>query len=157
MKPGDILLVESSGFLPWLIRLGERIHRRGPSCRWSHVAVIVSAEGDTIEAQASGVLVSNVAHHPVCQVVDTGLSDQDRAQAAAFAVSCLGVRYGYLTILSIALDLLSPDFITLRSPRTLICSELAARALEHGGWVSPELDTSRVMPSDLAHWLAPSE
>ena len=153
MKPGDILLVHSTGLIPRLIHLGELLHRRGPATHWTHVAVIVSADGDTVEAQSHGVVASHVSAHPDSQVVDVGLSDVDRAQAVAFARSCLGDRYGYLTIASIVVDLLTPKALTFRSPRTLICSELGARALEHGGWVCPELDTSWVMPSDLAYWL----
>lgn len=152
MKPGDILLVRSTGLIPRLIRLGEAMRRKGPWAYWSHIAVIVSADGATIEAQAKGVVASHISAHPDCAVIDTGLSDPDRAQAVTFAYSCHGDRYGYLTILSIVLDLLTPNVLSFRSPKTLICSELGARALEHGGWVSPLLDTSTVMPSDLAYW-----
>jgi hypothetical protein len=152
VKPGDILLVQSNGALPRLIRLGERLRRKGPWCQWSHIAVIVSPEGDTIEAQARGVVRSQVSAHPVRQVADFGLTDAQRAAAVAFAESCVGVKYGYLTILSIALDIFTPHLPRFRAGRTLICSELGARALEHGGWICPLLDTGTVEPSDLAYW-----
>lgn len=152
MKPGDILLVQSDGVLPKLIRLGERLRRKGPWCKWSHIAVIVTANGDTIEAQARGVVRSHVLEHPVRQVVDFGLTDAERARAVAFAESCVGDAYGYLTIASIVLDIFTPFLPRFRSPRTLICSELGARVLEHGGWICPLLDTGSVEPSDLAYW-----
>ena len=152
MRAGDFLLVHSTGVFPWLIRVGERLHFKGKGSQWSHAALIVSDDGKTIEAQARGVVASTVSAHSVCQVVDSGLSDAGRQQVCRFAASCLGDEYGYLTLASIVLDLLTPSFLTFRRPKTLICSELVARSLEHGGWICPDLDTSQVMPSDLCRW-----
>ena len=156
MKPGDIILTHSSGLVGWAIRAGERIRDPLNTTQWNHAGVIIDRFGATVEALGSGVKFSNVDKHPVRVVIDTGLSDADRLQVVDWAISVVGRPYGYLTIASIALDLLSPAFFHFRSGETLICSQLAAKALEHGGWRCPKIDTSHVMPSDLAKWLLTS-
>lgn len=152
MQAGDLILVRTSGFLARIIRLGEWLHRRGRSCRWNHAAVAVSPT-EVVEATGRGV-ARRPLRYTDFHVVPSRMSGEDRGQVVTFATSCVGVRYGYVTILSIALDLLTPAFWSFRSSRTLICSELAARAWEHGGHVWPELDCARIMPSDLAFWTA---
>ena len=153
MKPGDIMLTHSSGLVGWAIRTGERIRDPRKAARWNHAGVIIDTYGATVEALGSGVKFSSVQMHPKHVIIDTGMSDADRAQVVAWARYAVGKPYGYLTILSIALDLLTPSAFHFRSGRTLICSELAAKALEHGGWICPKIDTSHVMPSELAKWL----
>lgn len=152
MNPGDIVLVRSPGILARLIRIGERLRRRGKWCYWNHVGIITSTDGDTIEAWGRGMVRANLRDHADYKVVSSGLGEIDRLQAVSFAESTLGRWYGFLTILSIAVDLVTPDWVTFRSPNTFICSELVARCMEHGGWISPIVDTSQVMPSDIARW-----
>ena len=152
MQAGDFLLVRSPGVIPRLIGLGELLRDGKPWDYWTHAAFIVNDSGATIEAQAKGIVPSRVSAHPDSLVVPSGLSSEGRENAVRFAESCLGDHYGYLTILSIAADLITPRALILRSPRTLICSEFVARCLEHGGWISPELDAGRVKPSNLAKW-----
>jgi hypothetical protein len=61
----------------------------------------------------------------------------------------VGERYGFLTIASIALDILTPKFVSLRRDGTWICSAVAAEALRFAGWYHTWGDVYEVMPSDL--------
>lgn len=152
MKPGDLLLVHSDAPFNRLIKFGEWLHRKNASCWTTHIGCIVSEAGDTIEAEAKGVIRSNVSAHAQSKVIDTGFTDEQRARAVAFAESCVGDEYGFLTLASIALHLLLPFPLSFKSSKSLICSELGARFAEHAGWICPELDTARVMPSDIDFW-----
>lgn len=150
--PGDIVFCHSPTWLGKAIRWGERLHSSTKASHWNHVGIIINAQGDMIEALARGVRIGNISSYPDNAVVSPKLGIQDTKQALKFASSVVGIGYGYITVLSIFLDLLMPWFLHFKAGDTLICSELVARALEHGGWISPKLDTSHVMPSDLAGW-----
>lgn len=151
--PGDIVLCHSTTKLGKLIRFGESLRDPGVDSHWNHAAIISDADGTMIEAVGKGVRKGSLAAYPDHIIIPSRLSPEDTAQALAFAESCVGTEYGYLTAASIGLNLLVPWFIHFQSGDTLICSQLVARALEHGGWICPKLDTSHVMPSDLAKWL----
>ncbi len=142
-------LCHGSTWLDRLIRFGERIRSAPIDARWSHAAVVMP-DGTLIEALSHGVVRGSLEAYPDHAILSLPASPAQSAAAYKFVESCLGDKYGYLTDLSIGLDLLSPAFIHFKSGKTLICSELVARTLEHAGWISPKLDTSHVMPSDLA-------
>ncbi len=142
-------LCHGTTWLDKLIRFGERIRSAPKDARWSHAAVVMP-DGSLIEALSHGVQRGSLAAYPDHALLSFGCTKAQAEAAYAFAESCLGDEYGYLTDLSIGLDLLTPAFIHFKSGDTLICSELVARTLEHAGWISPKLDTSHVMPSDLA-------
>ncbi len=153
-KQGDILLFHGTAFVDRLIQVGERIRDTKAASYWNHAAYCLDGEGTIIQATGKGVEIADVATTNFLDVavIPNPLGPIDTAQAIAFALSCKNVEYGYLEIVSIGLDLLTPHFVHFKSGDTLICSELVARCLEHGGWISPKLDTSHVMPSDLATW-----
>lgn len=144
-------LCDGNTWLDKLIRFGERLRSTPTAARWSHVALVMP-DGSLIEALGRGVSKGQLTAYPNHAIVSVGVSNTQAAAAWAFARSTLGDSYGFITVISIALDLLSPAFIHFKSGRTLICSELVARALEHTGWICPKLDTSHVMPSNLAMW-----
>ena len=151
--PGDIVLCHGPGWISRLIRFGERMRDPASDSQWNHAAIISDEDGTIIEAVGKGVRKGSLADYPDHIIIPSRLSAQDTAQALAFAESCVGIEYGYLTDVSIGISLLVPWSVHFQSRDTLICSELVARALEHGGWICPKLDTSHVMPSDLAKWL----
>lgn len=160
-QPGDFFLEDGKGFVSTVIRLGENIYERDQYCWATHAGLIVSPEGETIEAEGNGVIRSSIdahiASHMRFQVVNSGLDARGRELAVEVANQWVGVSYGYITILSITFDMLSPDFFwRIRSPHSLICSELVMRALYHGGAQSPRIDFGMVKPSDLARqWQVP--
>jgi len=64
-------------------------------------------------------------------------------------------EYGFLTILSIAVTLLSPRFLRVdfRRQGTLICSALVALSLHAGGWLARVGDFYQVSPGSLEQLL----
>jgi hypothetical protein len=149
-QPGDFVLIHGNGFISRAIRFGQRLRVRKPFNYWNHAAVVMGGLSDggllVIEAGAHGVQWGKVIPGPDAQVVSApgGLA------ACGFAKAAVGRRYGFLTIASIILDLLTPRFIDVKRPGTFICSGLVARALEHGGYILPMgWDPDQVMPAEL--------
>lgn len=152
-QPGDIGLCKGTGLLDRLIEVGERIHGDGPWSVYSHAFVIVSADGGTVEAQGAGVIRSTVASHGTAVTVFACPPGVDRATVVGFAEAQLGDSYGYLDDALLGVDCLLRTQLHEHTGRAWICSELAAAALEAGGWVSP-LPPALTMPADLARLLA---
>jgi hypothetical protein len=153
--PGDFLLTHSNSWTGRLIRFGQQIRYFGKDAKyahWSHAALFVNSDGDIIEAIGSGVQRRNVyayagTEYHVLALSD--VSDSDRQQAVRFAFHCLNESYGFLTILSIALSLLTGAKFGFGVDGQLICSGLVARALERTGEIF-EHDPWHMMPADLA-------
>ena len=76
-------------------------------------------------------------------------SDEDRTEAATFARTCVGAEYGWLTIVSIALSLLTGGGLAFAIDGQLICSGLVARSLERTTAIFKR-DSARIMPAELA-------
>lgn len=162
MQPGDIVLCHSSGVLPWLIRVFERLrYRKGSEPRWNHAAMLVYPAADNvpgefedwcvIEAEVHGVQYAWLSSMGEHIVLDSRLDQRGRDLAVAYANVALGSNYGFLTIASIIVNLLTPAIWQVTRPGTFICSGLVAHALEHGGYFFPlKWETDEVMPADLA-------
>src|ERR1700736_3451053 len=109
-QAGDFLLTHSRSWTGWLIRFGQRFRYYGPDkkyARWCHVALFVNNKGDIVEAIGGGVQLRNVSVYRDTEyhvVYLSNVSPQDRAQEVAFARHCLNSHYGFMTILSLALD-----------------------------------------------------
>jgi hypothetical protein len=154
-SPGDFLLTHSNSWTGWFIRFGQRIRYFGKDAKyahWSHAALFINSDGDIIEAIGSGVQRRNISvyagtEYHVLSLAD--VSDSDRQQAVRFAFHCLNESYGFLTILSIALSLLTGAKLGFGVDGQLICSGLVARALERTGEIF-EHDPWHIMPADLA-------
>ena len=155
--PGDFILTHSSGIYGALIRFGEAIRYWGqdkPFARWSHAAIFVNESGDIVEALGGGVQQRNIsvyqpAEYVVVHLPQTTTSD-DREQAIKFAAFCLNDRYGWLTIVSIALCLLFGGKLGFGVDGQQICSGLVARCIERIGEIFHEGDPWHLMPADLA-------
>lgn len=155
--PGTVGVCHSTGTLSELIRTGEflaRRHRRWPAWKpskppwyWNHGFVIVSETGDTIEAEAAGVVKSHVDSHGdrLLLPLPRGVNG---AAVVAFATAALGDPYSIPDDVFLGIDCLTGW--RLHDPRTgvYVCSELAAAALIAGGWESPKLPVL-TMPADL--------
>jgi hypothetical protein len=72
------------------------------------------------------------------------------SRTLAFARSQVGDRYGFWTIASIIIDILTPKWFhtPFRRPGTWICSALGAEALRFGGWLHQWPDIYQVDPAD---------
>lgn len=147
--PGDFLLTRSSGFVGAAIRFGERL--RFPKTRaWTnHAVLIVSPEGDIVEALGHGVRVGHAEEYRGRQyvVVDSKLNSLERLDAVRFGLKMVGTSYGYLTIASIIVTLLTGAKLRFSRGRSVICSGLVAAALGLDEW---RADPSHVMPVELA-------
>lgn len=133
-----------------IIRWGERIRFRSGS-RWSHVALVENDEF-IIEALSKGVSRSHISvyDHTEKIIVSSGMNDQDRAQAVAFAQSCVGQKYGWITIFGIALRFLTPGRgLWFGANGSEICSGLVAQALTRGPKIF-KVDPAGITPAELA-------
>lgn len=155
--PGDFLLTHGNSWTSRLIRFGQTLRYRGPDkiyARWNHAAIFVSENGDIVEALGGGVQRRNVSVYKDTEYHVVRLANVaalDRKQEVEFALACLNDSYGFLTILSIALSLLSGSKLGFGVDGQEICSALVARCLERTGEIFPE-DPWRLMPADLAKY-----
>ena len=63
-QPGDFILVSTDGWSARLIRFGQTLRFYGPDrkyVRWNHAAIIVSTDGDIVEAMPHGVVLAHLA------------------------------------------------------------------------------------------------
>jgi len=155
-KPGDLVFAHSTGILGRIIRMGERIRFKEGS-HWNHVAIVDRPleDGDftIIQAEARGVTsdkrLSSIAPGGEFRIVrlPAGVS---RSKVLQFAHAQVGSRYGFLTIFSIAIDILTPFWVpSFRTRNSWICSAVAQESLRCGGWLHSWGDVYLVTPSDL--------
>lgn len=151
-QKGDLVFCHSSGFVAWTIRVMQRIRSPKDCAHWNHVAILweydsVHDEWWIIQAAGRGVQTATMPPNNfevvACPVKGEAVVD--------FAHSQLGVKYGFLTIASIVLNIITPKILALRKPHTWICSALAAGALWYAGWNPSEewWDLYQVSPADL--------
>ncbi len=137
-----------------MIQFGQSLRFRGQDAifaHWNH-AVWVS-DGELIEALGHGVTASPYDKYKDVEfhVVHSNLNEVERSDADAFVRYEMQVhaRYGFVTIVSIGLSLLTGLKFTFGTPGTSICSGLVAAALAANQWRE---DPSHVMPADLAKY-----
>jgi|SRR5579862_3401304 len=154
-RPGDFLLTHAYAWTSRLIRFGEGLRYRNTNRQfayWSHAVAIVSTDGAIIEALGSGVTAGHLSKYAGTDYVYVRIqsTDEDRAEMTAFAEAQVGEQYGFLTIASIAISLLTTGRLRFQLAGTEICSGLVARMLERGvyTWDVP----ASVMPADLARF-----
>ncbi len=156
-RPGDFILTHSTGVYGRLIRFGEALRYRGPDkvfAHWSHAAIFADESGNIIEALGGGVQKRNIAVYDGTEYVVVHLppatSTIDRQQAVDFAEFSLNDPYGWLTIVSVSLCLLTGAKLSFGVDGQQICSALVARSLERIGEIFTENEPWHLMPADLA-------
>jgi hypothetical protein len=156
---GDLVFAHSTGIIGKAIRFAERIRGKGGD-NWNHVAVLSRRAADgtwyIFQAEAAGVTddktLDSVAPGGHYEVVPLPL-EVDRFSFYLFIHSQVGAKYGFLSILSCAVDIIIPDSICLRQAKTWICSGLVAAGLLAGDyrpaqdWAMKDLYTT--MPSEI--------
>jgi len=152
--PGDFILVSSKGILAKFIRFGQFIRYHGkmnPFSHWNHAAMVIDTDGTIVEAVGRGVIVSNISEYKDVEYyyVTTKLNKQSRDQAVAACKSFIKDKYGWITIFSIAMELLTGIKIQLTNSNTMICSAVVAQSLWAGGVVF-DRNPYQMMPADLA-------
>ena len=154
-QAGDLVFCHSNKLIGRLIRFGEHLRGRG---QYNHVCVLAGCTPGgiwtVIQAEASGV----TAGKPLQSVAKGGEVTVVRLPTAANVPAGLvwlrkqiGRRYGWVTIFSIILTLLSPRFVNLLMPRTWICSAVATEYAQISlqRWLSDWADLNQVMPDEL--------
>jgi hypothetical protein len=157
-NPGDFILTHGNTKISKLIRLGQKIRFRGAEEKyswWNHAALIVSEKGDLIEALGAGVRETNISKYKPTEYhlvqLGTIATGNDREEVVKFAKSSVGLPYGRLTIISIALSLLTGCKLTFGFDEQSICSGLVARALERTSIIFSRTP-SHILPADLAKY-----
>lgn len=155
-QPGDFILTYSTSMGGKIIRLGQWLRYRGEDrkyIRWNHAAVIETADGSLIEALGTGVRRHHISKYGPTEYVivriDGFVQPDDRDQIVAFARWCLGEEYGWATIISIGLNMLTGSKFTFGVDGQNICSGLVARALERSNAIFQTMP-SHIAPADLA-------
>ena len=155
--PGDFVLTHGNSWTSRMIRFGETIRYWGPDkkfTRWNHAAIFVNENGDIVEALGGGVQQRNISVYKDTEYHVVHLEnviDVDRVHEVSFARACLNDHYGWLTIVSIALCLLTGSKLGFGVDGQEICSALVARCLERTGEIFPT-DPWHIMPADLAKY-----
>ena len=152
--PGDFILVSSTGILAKFIRFGQFIRYHGkmkPFSRWNHAALIIDEQGTIIEAIGRGVVTNNISDYKDVEYyyVNTRLNSQSRSQSVAAGKSFLKDKYGWLTIFSIAMELITGVKVQLSNSNTMICSAVVGQSLWAGGIIFDQ-NPYQMMPADLA-------
>jgi len=159
-QPGDLVLAHNKGAFATLIRFGQWLR---PSWRkykkWNHAAMVINTTSG-IKCVQMGRLgqtcwIEDVAPRGYTEIRPRP-ANVDRVRAVDYALRQVGVKYSVATILSIALNLITPSWLRFdfrRNGTALICSALVARSWEHGGWDVPgDYDPYQVTPAQLAMW-----
>lgn len=152
--PGDFILCHRKGFASACIRGGERLRLRSGD-NWSHAALCIN-ETEIVEALTHGVERNPISVYRDIEyvVVQTNLGGlnggYDAQQAVAFALSCVGQKYGFAIILGIGLRFLTPGTgLWFGMNGTEICSGLVGQSLVRG-WANFPVNPSALTPADLA-------
>jgi hypothetical protein len=153
-RPGDFILTHGNEWTSKLIRFGQSLRYRGALAKytyWNHTALIVDTKGAIVEALGTGVALRSIHDYEPTQytVVRIDATEEDRLQAATFARSCVGSEYGWVSIVSIAISLLTGGGFAFAIDGQLICSGLVARSLERTTAIFKH-DPARIMPAELA-------
>lgn len=157
--PGDVLLTYTrlsrnpASWFGALIRFGQAIRFRGDRrkyARWNH-AVLVVEDGNIIEALGRGVVqrkLSDYRGQDYC-IAHTFLDARDSRRVCGLASRLVGLRYGFLSIISIAIAIVTGGRLVVDVAGSYICSELVAESLKRAGYYF-QVPASHIMPADLA-------
>lgn len=155
-SPGDLVLVASPGLPAKIIRFGERLRCRGaarPYARVNHAATVL-CRGIVQEMAGGGGRLTALAswksqHYAVVHVIDA--SPDQRQAAVKVARWYVNVPYGWPSIVSDAIYLLSGFPLALTIGQSVVCSADASGAQRCLGLIPGKPDIA-VLPSDLAGW-----
>jgi hypothetical protein len=154
IQPGDAIYARTHNIYGFMIRIAQAL-RWWKGRDWNHVAIVdhIDADGqiwvNQMAKRCEQVKIEDVAPGGKLKWVPMpeGL---DRERVLAWSRKRLGIHYGYLTIASIAFNLLLPERISIdiHIENTLICSAYVARAWEHGGFDCP-VNPMNITPAEL--------
>jgi uncharacterized protein YycO len=159
-QPGDFILSHGDTFICHFIRVGQSLAFWGRDRKytwWSHAAMIVSPQGDLIEAVGGGVRRSHLSEYTATDYhmvqLNALASVHDRAQICRYAEWSLGQEYGLATNIIIIISVLTGSRLTFGFDGQSVCSGLVARALERGAAIF-DRSPSHILPADLAKYFS---
>ena len=156
---GDLILVRDNAWTAKVIRFGERLRLRKADRIFAAVnhAMTVVEEGESPVVQqmtgTGGVLtpLSDFEDATYAVVHCTRATSTQRVAAQAAARWYVGVPYGWGSIVSDGLYLLTGLPVGLSLGQSVVCSADASTAQRCLGFVPAKPDIA-VLPSDLARW-----
>jgi hypothetical protein len=154
IRPAAVLFVRSASLFGYMTSAGQMLRFHGADhkyARMNHVAIGSETPGEIIEALWSGICQEPIAKYVSAErwVLEMPISEEDRREVVEFAQSSLGHRYGWLTIVSIVVSLLTGARFSFGIDGQHICSGLVARSLERAGATFARTP-SHMTPADLA-------
>jgi hypothetical protein len=135
MKAGDILFVRGEGIVSNLVRMFDK-------GEFSHTAIALSND-HILEAQYYTRSRITKIYFDDYEIVDLGLTDEQRNESLKIAIDLTGEGYDYLQILGY---LIKEKF---NNPNNFICSEIVVKFLFQLGLVD-DLDKYKYLkPNEL--------
>ena len=158
IQPGDIIFAHSKGVISRAIRIGEWLRWRKGS-HYNHVAIVDRVVKDVvyvIQAESRGVTGKNHFQRTLDQVCPGGEytvmkppSRVSRVKILSFAREQVGSKYGFFTIASLVINIITPQWMTFRWSDSWICSAVTGEALRYAGWLHQWPDVYQVTPAQL--------
>lgn len=156
-KSGDLVFCTTTGIIGKGIRWGQRRLPDNKYSKYNHVAILDRPCGDdwfVIQAEPHGVTDDKLlsAFTGTSEVVKLPRTT-NRSEMLRFARSQVGLKYGYLSILSCAIDAFLPNSICVRKSGTWICSALVAASMWFGNFPDAvEIpDLYSITPAEIRH------
>lgn len=151
--PGDVGWVEQQDVTSWWIRFAQRrkYGKDAPEAQWNHVFLVSGSQGEIIEADPSGVSNGNLSEYSGATVALRRPPYVKTAPTAVMAMRALiGRRYGFLTIASVAISMLTGTKLRFGLSGTEICSGAVSYALTRAN-LDMGLDCEFNTPADVMH------
>lgn len=156
--PGDYCCVDiTTGNIAG--RIMDSAIRRFTNSQYNHAFIIVSEDGDIVEAQPRGAALGNISRYDGERKIfsATNLTGEQREKIVETAISCVGIPYGFLDIayLGLASAGINWNWLlnqVLREDR-MICSQLVAycgASALADSWLCGKAHPQLVKPSDLS-------
>lgn len=157
-QAGDIVLTHGSSLFAKLIGFGQRLRIHGDDRKYAwftHAALVVGSAGELVEVMGNGIRRSSASvYRPQdYAVVRTGAEPGDVKEMLQFADWAVSARpkYGWATIVSIGLTMLTGAKFAFFVSGEFICSGFVARAMERTGAIFSR-DSAHITPADLAKY-----
>jgi hypothetical protein len=157
VSPGDFLLSRrDKAFMGKCIRFFQRFKLAPEHAKWSHA--MLSLGGDMVqEALEWGQERNSLETYRDAELLHVQIEApyHDVMQMMAFADSCYYHKrtYGYMTIVSLMISLVTDNKLMFSKAGTAICSGFVAEALVRAGYIFAQ-PPDYVTPGDLAVFAA---
>lgn len=150
MQIGSIIFIRGHSIFSDIIRYFD------PG-NFSHVAISVSPNGThVLESQRFINTRITPFYFDDYEVIDLGLTDQQKTKLVHLSIQMCGKNYDYLQLLKYALD----DFginLKLNNPNKFICSELISTVLYGIGKIKGDEWIRDLSPNELYQYLTSSK